>query len=520
MEIHHKKYIPSTYWKQIICSVDYTLNEQFTIVICTKQGDLIEFLIDCKDNSVQDTSCVDIDYSNVREIRVFFTLHDVIKIVYLLHTQSQELLIVEKKNKKLKVKEKIHKVQRFQISDVNHIGTPHVSIWYSNSKEPNLVTDFSEQLVEQNHSDQPSDKLSNALKIQLKMLDVEISERQALLKEKSNMRSSLICSVTQIFQECSLKVNKIAQKIYSNKWFIIIELQNDSPIPIVDLQLVISVEGNKTSYKFFVIDTETQQIRYLKKLKTKCYGFIMLDIPVFTTDKLMLHGTLFYHHQAKNGRNNMPDNSVELNETTVKSTVNGNMNPTEGDLFIHVKCLPIPPIELSLSSFVEDCFQCIETSGSTKLSDIYCIMLSSYKNSFSISSLTSLNQILSGHLSCSLLCIKEIPASCFFYYGQSGFMSGSLFFIDCSSNTLSVYCRDENQMQIISLLLRHFVNKIDEKVTTNLSEFQEDITHCLHLLRNEILHDTTYEIRKDFFRVKKKHIFEIQKILSKYTEAF
>lgn len=518
MDSHHQKFIPSTYWKQILCSVDYTHNEHFTIVACTKQGDLIEFLVDTKDNSVKDTNCIDIDNSDVREMKVYFSLHDMVSVFYLLHTQSNELLIVEKISKKLKIKEKIHKVQNFEISDVNHSGSPQVSIWYSSSKEPNLVTDFSEQLVEHSHSNKPNDKLANALKIQLKMLDVKISDRQALLKEKSNLRSKMVQTVTENLNVVSLKINAIIQKIFSGKWFIIMELENMGHIPIIDLQLVMSLDHNTTSYRFFVIDSETLHIRHMTSLKKKCFCIVILDIPVLTVDKVELAGTLYYRKQAKIGRNrSLPDNEVDLNSTIKKSTAenNGNINASQDNLFFNEQCLVIPPIELHINSLVDDSFQCIGTSVSTKLSDVYCIMLTSYEYSFSISSLTSLNQVLSTQFSCSLLCVKEIPGSCFFYYSHNGFMSETLFFIDCSSSTLTVYCKNEIQRNVISILLKQIVNKVDQ-TTTNLTDFQAEITHCLNLLRNEMLHDTINETPEDFSKVNKKHIFDIQKILSKF----
>lgn len=517
MDSCHQKFIPSTYWKQILCSVDFYFETEFIIAACTKQGDLLEFLIDNEDNSVKDTNCIDIDSTNVKVIKVFFSMHDPFGVFYLLHTHSDELLIIEKNNNKLKIKEKIYKVQKFEISDVHLSGSPQVSVWYANSKEPNLITDFSDHLVEQSLSDKPNDKLASVLKNQLKQLGHKILERQSLLEEKNNLKSEMLLTATQSIK-VDLKINQITQKQFSGKLFVILELENIDHFPIVDLQLVITADHSISSYKTYFLKNDAYQICCLKSLKHKCLGVVMFDDLAFITDKLILRGSVHYCVQSKNRSKSKSKNEIDIDSTIINSLeikTNISTNLIEGqDTDKH--CLFIPPVEFDVNHLMNGLYECIGSSVCTKLHDVYCIMLASSQKSFSISDPNSLGQVLRSQLSCSLLSVKEIQGSCSYYYTHHGFISGTLFCIDSPSSTLTVYYKTENQLKVISLLLKQVVDSKVHKDMTNTLDFQADVTYCLNLLRNEILHDTIHENPKDFFNVNKKNIFEIQKILSKY----
>lgn len=517
MDSYHKKFIPSSHWKEILCSVDYTHNEQFIIVACTKHGDLIEFIIDSELNTVKDTNSIDIDNFNVQVIKVFFALHDPVRVFYLLHTSANELIIVQKINNVLKIKEKIYKVQKFEILDSNKNGSPQVSVWYANSKEPNLITDFSDQLSEQIHSSEPRDKLANVLKIQLKMLSDKISGRQALLDDKIKLRSEMFESFTQNPKKVNLKINEVVQKIFSGKWFIILHLENKGLDPIEDIKFVFDLKTNLTSYTTFLIEKGTSQVGYIKSLKQECLGVIMLDIPDFSCDKLVLAGAIYFSNQGKN----KPGPVIELDNTIMyKSSANqiSQSKNVQDDLFGQENCLVIPSVELDINSLLDKSYQCISTSENTSLLELYCIMLASNVKSFSILSIDLVQHLLIEQFHCIQLPVEKSPEYCSYYFCKEGLFNEMLFCVASSKSTLNVYYKTERQINIISLLVKHIavLNEQDNAVA-NLSDFQSDVTHCIELLRNEILHDTiTNESPRDFFNVNKKHIFEIQKILSKY----
>uniref|UniRef100_A0A8D8SZ37 Uncharacterized protein n=1 Tax=Cacopsylla melanoneura TaxID=428564 RepID=A0A8D8SZ37_9HEMI len=519
MDPDHKRYIPSTYWKQILCSIDYTHNEELFIVVCTKQADLIEFQIDNENNDVKNTNCIDIDYSNVNTMKVFFALNESVGIFYLLHTSGGELVVVEKLKKTLKIKEKIHRVQKFDISDVNNRGRPEVSIWYMNSKEPNLVTDFSDQLIEQGHSDGPCDKLANCLKIQLKMLTDKISGKQALLEDKMKFRDETARSLFRGSEQANLKINSCRQRIFSDKLFIVMELENNANISIVDLKLVLNLKSNLTLYKSFFIETDTPQISEIRTLTHKCLGVVMLDIPVSSSENLILAGTLYY--QVKNDRNlTQSVNLVESDETITNNVTSGENSVTKlaQDTKQLSNRLLIPSVELDANRLLDISCQC-HVGVNTTVQDLYCIMLALFEKEFIILKMEPLLEMLTTRLRCFKLSVQTGDSS--YYYCDQGIFNEHLFSIT-NSNCLSVYYKNESQITLISILLKDIVKEKEESsIAVDVSKFQTDVSHCLELLRNEILHDTIGEDEnpRNFFNVEKKHLFEIQKILSKYQSV-
>ncbi|KAL1463474.1 hypothetical protein WDU94_015222 [Cyamophila willieti] len=519
MDPHHKRYIPSTYWKQILCSTDFIHNGVLFIVTCTKQGDLVEFQID-NENNVKDTKCIDVDYSTVETIKVFFALNESsVGIIYLLHTTDHELIVVERLKKTLKIKEKIHRVQKFEISDVNNRGNPEVSIWYMNSKEPNLVTDFSDQLSEQNHSDGPCDKLANSLKIQLKMLTDKISEKQTLLDDKINFRNETTQSLFKSSQQSNLKINSCRQRFYSNKLFMVMELENIGNIPILDMKLVLNLKSNTTLYQTYFIEVDTFQISVIRSLKQKCLSIVMLDIPVSLTENLILTGTLYYHD--KNNRNQTESVNIVESDQTITNVTSGEntITTTLAQDAIELSGgnrLTIPSVELDANSLLD--ISCQSQIGvTTTVQDLYCIMLASFEKTFMILKMEPLLQMLTTRLNCSKLPVQS-EEPCSYFYCDQGIFSGHLFCV-INSKSLCVYYKNESYITLISVLLKDIVREKEENSGSaiDVSTFQADVSHCLELLRNEILHDTIGEDNsRDFFNVEKKHLFEIQKIISKY----
>ncbi|XP_049814146.1 uncharacterized protein LOC126260816 [Schistocerca nitens] len=282
------------------------------VVVCTDTGQIVEFL------EKRVVGIFDSENTNVEYITPFIK-YTPPRLYYIL--KSADSVIVISRTGRLQLYTTFKNVYKIQVSDFKGTGTPQLGIWQKielGNSEPSVVTDFSEETVEQDAS--TSSEFYNLCSSMLQELAIKVKEAQVRLKEKQQFRTKLyyIASntnfaeesetetslVSQVGQKCgyvdsknheldTLVVTNTWHYVHNDKWIVGACVNNTSERCITDINLVFSNSWKQpVTYSSFVMNFE------IRKVETQPGKLLKLSKPVNPMNQWKRISELPAHEQA------------------------------------------------------------------------------------------------------------------------------------------------------------------------------------------------------------------------------